>query len=104
MVKVGWGKPTSTYPVPVRVIAFDRQGLMGDVSNLLTSEGVNIVKADVRVNRTYQDADTADIRLSVEVKDIAQLSRVLSRIENLPNVLEARRLKPGSSGEKPRTP
>jgi GTP pyrophosphokinase len=45
------------------------------------------------------DVDTnnniADLRLVVEVKDITQLSRVLTRIENIPNVLEAQRVKPG---------
>jgi (p)ppGpp synthase/HD superfamily hydrolase len=35
------------------------------------------------------------MRLVVEVRDLAQLSRVLTRIESLPNVLEAQRTKPG---------
>jgi GTP pyrophosphokinase len=33
--------------------------------------------------------------LVLEVRDILQLSRVLDRLENLPNVMEARRVKPG---------
>ena len=37
----------------------------------------------------------AAMRLILEVGDIAQLSRVLTRIENLPNVTEAHRIKPG---------
>jgi (p)ppGpp synthase/HD superfamily hydrolase len=37
----------------------------------------------------------ADLRIVIEVKDIAQLSRMLARIENLPNVLEAQRLRGG---------
>ena len=37
----------------------------------------------------------ADIKLVVEIRDLAQLSRVLTRIESLPNVLEAQRTKPG---------
>ena len=40
-------------------------------------------------------ADIADIRLIVEVKDIGQLSRMLNRIENLANVLDAQRLRGG---------
>ncbi|MCS6993325.1 MAG: bifunctional (p)ppGpp synthetase/guanosine-3',5'-bis(diphosphate) 3'-pyrophosphohydrolase [Anaerolineales bacterium] len=92
-VKVSWGKPTHTYPVPIRVTAFDRQGLMGDISNLLNGEGVNIADVKVKVNHGREKADTADIRLVVEVRDIAHLSRVLNRIENLPNVLDAQRLR-----------
>jgi (p)ppGpp synthase/HD superfamily hydrolase len=37
----------------------------------------------------------ADIQLVIEIRDLAQLSRVLTRIESLPNVLEALRTRPG---------
>jgi len=40
-------------------------------------------------------ADTANIRLIVEVRDIAQLSRVLARMENLANVVDAQRIRGG---------
>ena len=95
LVKVSWGSKISTYPVPIRVTAFDRQGLMGDISNLLTTEGVNIIDVNVRVDHDNVKADIADIRLIVEVRDIAQLSRVLTRIENLDNVLDAQRVRGG---------
>jgi len=95
LVKVSWGSHTRTYPVPIRVTAFDRQGLMGDVSNLLTTEGVNIIDVNVRVDHDSMQADTANIRLIVEVRDIAQLSRVLARIENLDNVVDAQRIRAG---------
>ena len=90
IVKVTWGEPQKTYPVSVQVKAYDRQGLMVDVSNILTNEGINILDVDVKVNHNL-----AAINLIVEVGDIAQLSRVLTRIENLPNVMEAHRLRPG---------
>jgi GTP pyrophosphokinase len=89
-LQVGWGKVEHTFPVPVTVKAYDRQGLMGDISTLLQNEGVNIADVSVNINRSL-----ADLKLVVEVRDIAQLSRVLTRIENLPNVLEAQRTKPG---------
>jgi GTP pyrophosphokinase len=63
---------------------------MGDISTLLQNEGVNIADVSVNINRSL-----ADLKLVVEVRDIAQLSRVLTRIESLPNVLEAARTKPG---------
>jgi len=95
LVKVSWGSQARTYPVPIRVTAFDRQGLMGDVSNLLTTEGVNIVNVNVRVDHDNVQADTAAINLTVEVRDIAQLSRVLARMESLANVLDAQRVRGG---------
>ncbi len=90
MVKVSWGEKISTYPVPIRISAFDRQGLMGDISTLLNQENINILNVDVGVNKSV-----AELKLIIEVKDIAQLSRVLTRLENLPNVIEAQRVKAG---------
>jgi GTP pyrophosphokinase len=90
LLQVDWGKVENTYPVPIKVKAFDRQGLMGDISTLLDSENINIVNINVSVNRTL-----AVLNLVVEVKNLSQLSRILTRIENLPNVLEAHRIKPG---------
>jgi guanosine-3',5'-bis(diphosphate) 3'-pyrophosphohydrolase len=90
LIKVSWGEKVRTYPVSIRISAYDRQGLMGDLSNLLESESVNILDVNVRVSKNL-----ADLSLVIEVKDIAQLSRLLSRMENIPNVLEAQRVKGG---------
>ena len=89
-MRVSWGEQKNTYSVPVRIKAYDRNGLMKDVSTLITDEGVNMSKVNVDVNRNLAIFD-----LVLEVKDIVQLSRVLDRLENLPNVMEAQRVKPG---------
>jgi GTP pyrophosphokinase len=60
---------------------------MGDVSNLLDSEGVNIADVKVNVNKSL-----AEFRLIVEVQDISQLSKILTKLENVPNVMEAHRV------------
>lgn len=90
LLQVGWGKVERTFPIPIKIKAYDRQGLMNDISGLLDNEGINIVDVGVNVNRSL-----ADLRLVVEVRDLEQLSRILTRIENLPNVLEAHRTRPG---------
>jgi GTP pyrophosphokinase len=90
LVSVSWGSRVRTYSVPVRIHAYDRQGLMGDISNLLNNEGINIADVTVKTNQNL-----ADIKLVIDVRDIEQLSRTLTRIENLPNVMEAHRTKPG---------
>ncbi len=90
LLKVGWGHVERTFPVAIKIKAYDRQGLMSDVSNLLADENINIANVSVNVNRSI-----ADLRLTIEVKDISQLSRILTRTENLPNVMEAHRTRPG---------
>ena len=90
LLQVGWGHVERTYPVPIKIKAYDRQGLVSDISNLLSDENINIADVTVNVNRSI-----ADLRLIIEVKDLTQLSRILTRIENLPNVMEAHRSNPG---------
>jgi GTP diphosphokinase / guanosine-3',5'-bis(diphosphate) 3'-diphosphatase len=90
IVKVSWGEPQLTFPVSVEIRAYDRQGLMGDISTILNNEGINLVDIQLKVTHNL-----AAIHLVLEVGDVSQLSRVLTRIENLPNVMEAHRLKPG---------
>ena len=90
IVRVSWGEPQNTFPIEIQIKAYDRQGLMGDISSLLNDENINL--KDIKLNVTH---NLAFMVLVVEISDIAQLSRVLTKIENLPNVMEAHRLKPG---------
>jgi len=90
LIKVSWGDAKKTYPVAVEIRAYDRQGLMGDISTVLTNESINL--ADISLKTSH---NLAVIKLILEVSEINQLSRILTRIENLPNVLEAHRLHPG---------
>jgi GTP diphosphokinase / guanosine-3',5'-bis(diphosphate) 3'-diphosphatase len=90
IVKVSWGEPHQTYPVSIEVKAYDRQGLMNDISAILTNENINLADISLKISHNL-----AAIYLTLEIGDISQLSRVLTRIENLPNVMEAHRLRPG---------
>jgi len=90
IVKVSWGEPQHTYPIPVQIKAYDRQGLMGDITTILSNESINLTDINSLVSHNL-----ATINMILEIGDISQLSRVLTKIENLPNVMEARRAKPG---------
>jgi GTP pyrophosphokinase len=94
LVRVAWGEPKRTYPVSVRVKAYDRDGLARDVSNLVANEGINMGLVQAGVNHDSK-LSLAVLDLVLEVKDIDQLTRVLTRIEALPNVMEAHRIRPG---------
>ena len=90
LVQVGWGNARQTYPVSVRIQAYDRDGLMRDVSTLVTNEGISMSSVNVATKNSLATFD-----LVMGIADLSQLSRVLNRLEALPNVLEARRLRPG---------
>jgi GTP pyrophosphokinase len=90
LVKVSWGQPGKTFTVPVQIKAYDRQGLMVDISNVISDENVNLIDMSMKMNQHL-----AVIRLVLGVKGISQLSRILTRLESLPNVFEAKRRRPG---------
>jgi GTP pyrophosphokinase len=94
LVRVTWGEPKRTYPVSVTIRAYDRDGLLRDITNLVSNEGINMGNVKVGVKQTSK-YNMADFQLILEVRDVEQLTRILTRIESLPNVLEAQRLRPG---------
>jgi len=91
LVKVSWGDSKQTFPVPVRIKAYDRDGLMSDISTMLTKEGVSMNKVHVDINRS----NMAVFDIELEVRDIGHLSRILDRVEQLANVVDARRVRAG---------
>jgi GTP pyrophosphokinase len=76
------------------VKAYDRDGLARDVSNLIANEGINMGLVQAGVDHGAK-LSMAVLELILEVRDVDQLTRVLTRIEALPNVLEVNRVKPG---------
>ena len=94
LVRVSWGEPKRTYPVSVCVKAYDRDGLIRDITNLISNEGINMNHVQVGVTQKKK-LNVAVLDLVLEVREIDQLMRVLTRIETLPNVLEAIRVRPG---------
>ncbi|HEY5119803.1 MAG TPA: bifunctional (p)ppGpp synthetase/guanosine-3',5'-bis(diphosphate) 3'-pyrophosphohydrolase [Anaerolineales bacterium] len=88
LVRVSWGRVVRTYAVEVRITAYDQEGLLRDVSSLVTEDHINMRQVSVNT-KSHQ----ATIDMLMEVTDLSQLSRVLNRIEALPNVLDAKRVR-----------
>jgi len=94
LVRVAWGEPKRTYPVSVQIKAYDRDGLARDVSNLIANEGINMGLVQAGVDHGSK-LSLAMLDIILEVRDVDQLTRVLTRIEQLPNVMEVHRIRPG---------
>ncbi len=89
LVEVQWGLDSEeVYPVSIEVVAYDRAGLLRDVTNVVADEKINLRAANAT---TGLKNNMAVIHATLELYNAAQLSRVLTRIENLPNVIHARR-------------
>ena len=90
VLAVTWGKGEREVPVDIDVQAFDRRGLVRDVSAALADE-----KISIRGMTTVTDKrdSVARMQISFSITGLPQLSKVLTRIAQLPNVISARRKK-----------
>jgi GTP pyrophosphokinase len=91
VLAVSWGKLGSReVPVDIEVQAFDRRGLVRDVSAALADE-----KISIRGMTTTTDKrdNLARMQIGIAITGLPQLSKVLARIARLPNVVSARRKK-----------
>lgn len=89
IIEVDWGgQDEATYPVDISILAYDRSGLLRDITSVLASEKINVIGVNTHTDKKDH---AAHMLLTVEIEDLTELSRVLSRIGQLPNVIEARR-------------
>lgn len=89
LIEVEWGAEAEAgYPVDISVEAYDRPGLLRDITTVFANDRINLLG----VNTMTDTSDgIARMSLTVEISDIGQLSRILTQIGQLPNVVEARR-------------
>jgi len=90
VLTVDWGRPSAerTFPVGIVIDAYDRRGLVRDISGVLADEHISI-----EAMNTVTDAaeSTASVDVTVKVHGLEELSRLLARFSSLPSVIRARR-------------
>ncbi len=88
LIEVAWGtqEEEQRYLVPVEVIAYDREGLLREISTIIADQRVNIASIEVATRQHI-----ATLNLQLEISNNQQLTRILSKIDLVPNVIEARR-------------
>jgi len=89
IIEVSWGnQPESVYPVDVEIEAYDRSGLLRDITQVLTASKTNVLAMNTLSNT---DDNTARMTVKVEISSLDQLAKLLAQLRNLPNVAEVRR-------------
>ena len=89
LVQVRWGKTHTLYPVRIRLEAWDRVGLLRDITSLVSEESVNIAEVVSR-----EEEDISIISLTVYIDGIDQLSRLFSKLEGVEGVIRVARANP----------
>ena len=92
LIDVSWGteEEEQHYLVPVEVVAYDREGLLREITTIIADQRVNI--ASVAVSTRHH---IATLNLQLEIGSNKQLTRILSKIDLVSNVVEARRRNTG---------
>jgi GTP pyrophosphokinase len=89
IIEVSWGSNVSQmYPVDVDISAYDRAGLLRDVSLVLADSSVNVVAVNTKSD---QKDHLAHMQITVEIDSLSKLGRVLNKLNQLPNVVTVRR-------------
>jgi guanosine-3',5'-bis(diphosphate) 3'-pyrophosphohydrolase len=88
LIDVEWeSQVQQTYPISIRIEAYDRTGLLSDISQVVAENKVNIMAANVAVTPDR----TATVKATLEVASVAQLARVMSRLEQLKDIITVSR-------------
>jgi GTP pyrophosphokinase len=91
VLAVAWGKMgSSEFPVDIEVQAFDRRGLVRDVSAALADDKISIQGMNTVTDKRD---NLAHMQIQISITGLPQLSQVLTRIAQVPNVISARRKK-----------
>ncbi len=91
IIEVAWGdQQVETYPVEVEITAYDRQGLLRDITSVFANERVNVTGMQ---SQSDTQSNTARLNLFIEVDGLSQLSHVLDRVQRIHNIISAKRIR-----------
>ncbi len=90
LIQADWGetKGDERYAVDILISAGDRRGLLRDISAIFSAEDVDVLGVS---SQSSPKRDRADFRFTAEIRDMGELSRVLDKIAQLPDVMQVRR-------------
>ncbi len=89
VLTVAWGRANSAeYPAQIDVQAFDRRGLVRDVSAALADAKISIQGMNTVTDKRD---NVAHMQIQITITGLPQLSKVLVAIAQVPNVISARR-------------
>lgn len=89
IVEVTWGADKEhTYEMTIQLQAFDRKGLLKDVSSVFADEKINVLALNTR---TQTEDQSVHMEALVEVRNLEEMSKVLAKLDQLPNVLSVKR-------------
>lgn len=87
LIAVEWGNVEQVYPAAIQVDAWDRVGLVRDVSTAIAEEGINITDVNVKDH----DDGFISLNFGLEIKGAPQLTRLMSKVHSLWSIADVTR-------------
>jgi len=87
LIAVSWAVEKTTHAVSIVIQAYNAQNLLNNVSHILAQAKVHIFSATLSSNPDL----SGELNMSIQIENTQQLSQVLDKITQLPNIIEARR-------------
>ncbi|MBA6295626.1 GTP diphosphokinase [Colwellia sp. MB02u-9] len=89
-VEVQWGiNNKKSYQVSINIIGGDRQGLLRDISTIISNERVSIIGIESHTDNAKQ---SMSMTIKVEIANNEALTRLLAKLKQLDDVAEVKRL------------
>jgi len=89
LIEVDWGSDKHTFPIQVVVTAYDRSGLLRDITEVIANNEINMAAVSTGKRSRY---NILPVYMTLEVPDLSSLTRVLGKIAQVRNVLDAHRM------------
>lgn len=87
LLPVYWGALQSSHSVPIVIRAYNARHLLNNVTQVLTQANIHISNAALETNPDF----SAVLNLAIQIENTRQLSLVLGKISQLPNIVEVKR-------------
>lgn len=89
IIEVDWGNSgEKTYSVDLVIEAYDRSGLLRDVTNVMANERLNVTAVSTKTDKSD---NVARMLVTVEIRQLEQLGKIMDKISQLPNIADVRR-------------
>ncbi len=88
LVEVDWGQADARFPVWLEIIAYDRTGLLSDVTQVFANLKSNVSRVETVTN---PQSGQVKMRICASVEDYDQLTALITRIEQLRNIFSVKR-------------
>ncbi len=88
MIEVSWdGQTSDRFQVGIELIGYDRGGVLAEIMSVLSELKVNTVNVNAKVNETKN----AQISLVIDIKDLAQLDFVMTKLRRIKDIYSVQR-------------